>query len=254
MWVAIKLRKFETRKNADKSGLVTSSQTGIHPQLEKYVSRHLEKPWSQPFHPPSTETYRHLKNEGVLSGDKAIILDSGCGTGKSTQRLAERHPRHIVIGVDQSRVRLAKSGVSSRFLRNGNCILLRAELSTFWRLLLADGHLPERHFLFYPNPWPKPGHFKRRWHGHPVFPYLLSLGGEIELRCNWEIYAQEFAKATSLATGGDISPTRIHPDIGISPFEQKYLERGQALFSVTVPARDPEVSWFPQGTRKPIQK
>ncbi len=233
----ITLKKPETRQNIDESGLVTSSQTGIHPQLERYVRRHLEKPWAQPFHPPSTDVYRQLKNEGILSGDESIILDSGCGTGSSTQRLAELFPRHIVIGVDQSRARLAKSGVSSGFSRNGNCILLRAELSTFWRLLFNDGHTPERHFLFYPNPWPKPGHLKRRWHGHPVFPHLLSLGGEIEMRCNWEIYALEFARAVNLATSADIRRERFYPENGISPFEQKYIQRDQSLFSVVVPAQ-----------------
>ncbi|MCP4047744.1 MAG: SAM-dependent methyltransferase, partial [Gammaproteobacteria bacterium] len=192
----------------------------------------------QPFHPPSSDAYHQLKDAGVLREDKAIILDSGCGTGKSTQNLANVFPRHIVIGIDQSNVRLARSGVKSGFSKSGNCVLLRAELSTFWRLLLNDGYSPERHYLLYPNPWPKPGHLKRRWHGHPVFPQLLCLGGEIEMRCNWEIYALEFARAVNLATGGDIRPNRFYPDIGISPFEQKYFERGQALFSVTVPARE----------------
>jgi len=227
----------ESLRDIDKSGVVTSSQAGVHPQLERHVLRHLGEPWLQPFHHPSTDAYHHLISDGGLSEDKSIILDSGCGTGKSTQRLAELYPRHIVIGVDQSHVRLAKSGVSSGFSRNGNCILLRAELSTFWRLLLIDGHTPERHFLFYPNPWPKPGHLKRRWHGHPVFPHLLSLGGEIELRCNWEIYALEFAQAVNLATGADIRRKTFHPKNAVSPFEQKYMLRDQSLFSVLVPAQ-----------------
>jgi len=237
MRVAKTLKQPETSKNINESGLVASSQTGIHPHLEKHVRRHLQKPWSQPLHRPSSDAYHQLKVEGVLREDKAIILDSGCGTGKSTQNLADLFPRHIVIGIDQSKSRLAKSGAGSGLLKSGNCILLRAELSTFWRLLLNDGFSPQRHYLFYPNPWPKPGHLKRRWHGHPVFPQLLRLGGEIEMRCNWEIYALEFAQAVNLATGMDIRVNRIKPDTGISPFEQKYLERGQALFSVTVPAR-----------------
>ena len=232
------LKNSETRGNIDKSGLVNSSQRGVHPHLERHLRRHLQTPWSQPFHLPSADSYRQLKDEGVLSGTRAIILDSGCGPGKSTQKLAGLLPQHIVIGVDQSHVRLAKSGVNSGFSRNGNCILLRAELSTFWRLLLMDGYSPERHFILYPNPWPKPGHLLRRWHGHPVFPQLLSLGGEIEMRCNWEIYALEFAQAVNIATGSNIKPKKIQPESGISPFEQKYLERGQILFSVTVPARN----------------
>lgn len=216
---------------------MNSSQTGIHPHLEKHVRRHLATAWSQPLHHPSIEVYRQLEKEGVFTRFQHMILDSGCGTGKSTRQLASLFPGHIVIGVDRSKTRLAKSGVSSSFFCNGNCILLRAELSTFWRLLVNDGRVIERHFLFYPNPWPKPGHLLRRWHAHPVFPQLLSLGGEIELRSNWEIYALEFAGAVKFATGANIGVKKTLPEHGISPFEQKYLERSQALFTVIVPAR-----------------
>lgn len=228
------LKRYKDSKSVNESGLVSSSQTDIHPRLEKSVKRHLENPWLQPLHRPSCEAFKGLKEAGTLDEDKPVILDSGCGTGRSTSHLAEIFPRHNVIGIDQSMARLSRSGGESGIFRNGNCILIRAELSTFWRLLLEDGCFPERHYLLYPNPWPKPAHLKRRWHGHPVFPQLLSLGGQIEMRCNWKIYAREFAHAVNLATGGNLEPKRIRPDVGISPFEQKYLERGQALFSVTV--------------------
>jgi len=235
-----------TGENIRESGLVTSKQRGIHPRLETRVLRHLETPWLQPLHVPTMETYLQLEQEGVFSAEQPLILDSGCGTGKSTQRLAGMFPRHLVVGVDRSLSRLAKSGVTASFLRRENYILLRAELATFWRLLLNSGLSPERHFLFYPNPWPKPGHLSRRWHGHPVFPRLLALGGQIEMRCNWKIYAEEFAQAARFATHADISVKKIKPDNAISPFEQKYLERGQALFSVSIPARHTQacrVSW-----------
>jgi len=229
-----KLNQSETTKSMDKSGLVTSSQDGVHPQLERIVHRHLETPWSQPLHVPTVDVYRGLEAGGVFDGGQPMILDSGCGTGKSTLQLAGLYPRHLVIGVDRSRVRLARGGMNSSFLHTGNCVLARAELATFWRLLASDGHLPERHFLLYPNPWPKPGHLSRRWHGHPVFPCLLALGGEIELRCNWEIYALEFAMAVRIATGKGVRVKRLKATNGISPFEKKYLERGQSLFSVLV--------------------
>jgi tRNA G46 methylase TrmB len=227
----------KTGKSVSESGLVISKQRAVHAGLESCVRKHMESPWMQPLHRPTTESYCLLDQQGVLSGEQPVILDSGCGTGKSTQRLARMFPGHLVIGVDQSRSRLAKSGVQSGFLRVENCILLRAELATFWRLLLESGLSPEQHFLFYPNPWPKPGHLSRRWHGHPVFPQLLALGGEIEMRCNWDVYAAEFAKAAGIATGFKQRVIRIEPDNGISPFEQKYLERGQSLYSVHIPAR-----------------
>jgi len=235
--VVTELKQSKTGKNVSESGLVISKQRGVHPALVSCVRKHLDSPWMQPLHRPTVETYRLLEKKEVLATGQAVILDSGCGTGKSTQRLAQMFPDHLVIGVDQSRSRLAKSGVHSNFLRTENYVLLRAELTTFWRLLLQCGLSPERHFLLYPNPWPKPGHLSRRWHGHPVFPQLLALGGEIEMRCNWDVYAQEFAKASVIATGADIGVKIIEPDKGISPFEQKYLERGQSLFSVHIAAK-----------------
>ena len=227
----------ETTNDIVKSGLVTSSQNGVHPQLERLVRRHLDTSWSQPFHTPTLAAYRQLKAEGIFSRHRPVILDSGCGTGKSTQQLALLYPRHLVIGADRSSLRLGRSGMDSGLLNTGNCVLIRAELATLWRLLASDGHLPERHFILYPNPWPKPGHLSRRWHGHPVFPWLLALGGDIEMRCNWEIYALEFARAIQIATGEIVTVKRIQPESGISPFEKKYLERGQPLFSVLVPAQ-----------------
>jgi tRNA (guanine-N7-)-methyltransferase len=120
-------------------------------------------------------------------------------------------------------------------LRQANWLLARAELATFWRLLHKEGIKLDRHLLLYPNPWPKPGHLQRRWHAHPVFPWILALGGEIELRCNWEIYALEFAAAVEIATGEKVGVERYQPAEGITPFETKYLERVHALYSVKVP-------------------
>lgn len=231
------MKQSKVGKNISESGLVSSKQQGVHPHLETRVCKHLQTPWLQPLHLRTTETFRLLEQEGVFSNGQPLILDSGCGTGKSTKRIAALFPGHLVIGVDRSIKRLAKGGVSSGVFRCENYLLLRAELATFWRLLLKSGVSPERHYLLYPNPSPKPGHLSRRWHGHPVFPQLLALGGEIEMRCNWEIYAREFTEAVRLATAVKIEVNKFHPDKAISPFEQKYLERGQTLFSVTIPAK-----------------
>lgn len=217
------------------AGSVSSSQDGVHPRLQQMVQRHLEQRWLQPLHRPSMDAYRRFKQEGSFTGTHPFLLDAGCGTGKSTQQLAGLHPDYLVVGVDRSQARLAKSGVRQCLLQRDNCILLRADLPTFWRLLLRDGHTPYKQFLLYPNPWPKPGHLQRRWHAHPVFPYLLALGGEIEMRCNWEIYALEFAQAASLVTGETVTAEKYRPQSSISPFERKYHERAQPLFSVTIP-------------------
>ena len=216
------------------SGLVSSSQAGVHPKLEGYVRRHLASRWTQPLHTPTVDVFQGLEQSVLLADTRSLILDSGCGTGESTRRLAGLNPDCLVIGVDQSMARLGKSGVDSSLLQRDNYVLARAELATFWRLLHTAGLTLHKHLLLYPNPWPKPGHLQRRWHAHPVFPWLLALGGEIEMRCNWEIYALEFAEAVRIATGETVEVKRFQPAEGISPFEVKYLERRHALYLVVV--------------------
>jgi len=231
------MKRSSAKPDINEAGLVSSGQTGLHPRLDETVRRHLGSMWSQPLHRPTLDVFRQLQGQGVFTSGQPLILDSGCGTGESTRRLADSFPGRLVIGVDRSPKRLGKEAAFPGLGQRGNYLLVRAELASFWRLLFEAGYVPERHCLFYPNPWPKPGQLMRRWHGHPVFPVLLALGGVIEMRCNWEIYAREFARAAGLATGTIVTVNEYVPRQPISPFERKYFERGQVLYSVVVPAQ-----------------
>jgi tRNA (guanine-N7-)-methyltransferase len=230
------------------SSSVRSTQTALHPRLAALVSTHMTTEWRQPLHAPTVEAFTALAASGV-DPEQRIVLDSGCGTGVSTRQIAEHYPDCLVIGVDKSEVRLRKlpgSHFSDRhfsqgcfFYREGNAIWLRAELASFWRLALQSGWRLHRHYLLYPNPWPKPGQVLRRWHAHPVFPTLLQLGGQLELRCNWEIYAREFVAAVEMAACRDVCLTEGVDSVITTPFESKYRNSGQTLYCVVVP--DPAI-------------
>ena len=216
--------------SASRSRRVHSSQTGPHPRLEALVQRHRLSRWQGPIHPGSRAAFADF-----LAGyccDRSLVLDSCCGTGVSSAQLGRLFPEADVVGIDQSRHRLARAPNQLP----GNVRLFRARAQDFWRLLLAEKIRPELHFLLYPNPWPKPAQLGRRWHGHPVFPDLLRLGGRIELRGNWAIYTEEFSHAAhccGVATSAMVSFSCIKP---LSPFEKKYADSGHELFRLTVPA------------------
>jgi tRNA (guanine-N7-)-methyltransferase len=91
-----------------------------------------------------------------------------------------------------------------------------------------------RHYILYPNPWPKIGHVSRRWHAHPVFPFVPRLGGRLECRSNWNIYVEEFAVALGLLTGRELSPESFEAPSPLTPFERKYRDSGQTLYRCVV--------------------
>ena len=82
----------------------------------------------------------------------------------------------------------------------------------------------------YPNPWPKPKHLRRRWYAHPVFPELIRLGGELELRCNWRIYAEEFHAAMEFIAAGACTMGEYSAQTNISLFERKYSGSGHTIY------------------------
>ncbi len=209
------------------SRAVTSSQAGPHPRLPEIVLRHLNAEHLKPAARHTKDAFAHMLH---WIGDRKnpLIMDACCGVGDSSRNLADAFPDHLVIGVDKSAHRLERGAG-----HNGheNLFLLRADLNDLYPLLVTSGLIFDRHYILYPNPWPKPGHLGRRWHGAPVFRDLIKLGGRFEVRSNWRIYLAEFQIVLDIA-GTEASINRIFPDPPLTPFEAKYHASGQDLWQL----------------------
>lgn len=198
------------------SRAVDSNQNGVHDKLEETVKKYLSTEFKRPFAKHTLKAFE--KAQFFLEQQqKPIILDACCGTAISTFHLASQFPNHAIVGIDQSIHRLSKA-----FDLPSNAIILQADLVDFYRLALSFNWQLDKHFLLYPNPWPKSNQLKRRWHAMPSFPAMLALGGEIEVRSNWQIYIEEFAIALNIA-GFQAEAVEFTPKISITAFEAKYL-------------------------------
>lgn len=204
---------------------VISNQTGLHERLGETVRRHLTAENKQPISDRSRAAFTTIKNHIDAAGG-AYILDACCGVGDSTRALAHQNPDVLVVGIDKSAHRLAKERSEAE---PDNMVLVRADLNDLYRLFAREALRPLRHYILYPNPWPKAAHLKRRWHGAPVFPDIVALGGELELRSNWKLYLQEFSVALRLL-GVSADVETFSPAKYLTPFERKYHESGQALW------------------------
>ncbi|MGH1485835.1 MAG: SAM-dependent methyltransferase [Cellvibrionaceae bacterium] len=211
------------------SKIITSSQQGIHSNLEQVVGKHLTHSYRKPITDYNQHAFDKARDYWNKLEQPSVILDSACGTAESTRFLSTQYKDSLVIGLDQSAKRLANSQNESLA---ENAILLRCDCTDFWRLAQQTKWLFEKHYLLYPNPYPKPPHFQRRWHGHPAFPSLLAISQKIELRTNWRLYAEEFVVALKIA-GYQAMFNQYFSDTAITAFERKYQLSEHPLWQVS---------------------
>tara|TARA_B100000767_G_C19744991_1_gene528044 strand:- start:742 stop:1431 length:690 start_codon:yes stop_codon:yes gene_type:complete len=211
---------------------VNSNQAGPHEKVGEIVLKH----WHSEFKRPIAEhNYLAYQKAKASINRSSIIFDSGCGNGNSTANLAAQYPDSFIIGIDKSLSRLTRN--TDNWHRSGqdkNFILVRADLIDFWRLAADDNIKLLRHFILYPNPWPKKQHVKRRWHTSPMLKTIMSLGGQLEVRSNWPVYIDEFSSALSIFHF--CSQKKILTlDFAqcLSDFEKKYHQSNHTLWQLT---------------------
>ncbi|MEL0629684.1 SAM-dependent methyltransferase [Psychromonas aquatilis] len=211
------------------SRVITSNQQGLNEKLDEVVLKHLQHDFKKPYQTHTLEAFKEVE-KWVEQQGKPIIFDSCCGVGESTYHIAKMHPEAIILGMDKSADRLSKHPLDKEDL--GNYQLLQVNLNDFWRLAVEANWTLSHHYLLYPNPWPKAKHLQRRWHGSAVFPSIIKLGGQLDLRSNWFTYVEEFQRALALANIE--SDTELYTaEKAITPFERKYWASGQASLRLT---------------------
>jgi len=220
--------------NLGDSKAIISNQEGLHEKLTEVVQRHLSHEFQKPIQAHTQQAFDEVNaHVQAFSGD--IILDACCGVGQSTRILAKQNPDALVIGVDKSAHRINRN-VEDHWQAD-NFHLVRADLNDFYRLVHLAKWPVTKHYVLYPNPWPKSKHLQRRWHGSAVFPQMIKIGQQMILRSNWPLYLQEFLAAIKL-TGADGAISEI-PNISkgdspLTPFEAKYLASGQKCWQLTI--------------------
>jgi tRNA (guanine-N7-)-methyltransferase len=139
-------------------------------------------------------------SEQKLSG-KNLVLEIGSGMGETTAAIAKVHPELDFVAVE-----VHGPGIGSllnRIEKNSlnNIRVVRHDALEVLETMVADGGLAAIH-LFFPDPWPKKRHHKRRL-VQPAFAALaarkLAPGGILHAATDVPDYAEHMERVFSEA-------------------------------------------------------
>lgn len=127
------------------------------------------------------------------------ILEIGFGMGETTQKIAASRPQDNFLGVE-----VFNAGVGGLLKRiDETCVqnirIIQHDAVEVVRDMLAPGCLQGVH-IYFPDPWPKKRHHKRRLIQPPFISLLasrLAPGGYIHCATDWENYAEQMLEVLS---------------------------------------------------------
>ncbi|HVW65959.1 MAG TPA: tRNA (guanosine(46)-N7)-methyltransferase TrmB [Nitrosospira sp.] len=165
------------------------------------------------------------------------FLEIGFGMGETTALIAQAHPQYDYLAVE-----VHTPGVGGLLklideLGLANIRIIQHDAVEVLQKSLPAGCLSGVH-IFFPDPWPKARHHKRRLI-QPEFVRLLSArvqsGGYIHAATDWEDYAVQMLKVFSeepqLAnTAAGYAPRPAHRPM--TKFEQRGLRLGHGVWDL----------------------
>lgn len=181
-----------------------------------------------PFHD------RPLDFSELFPGFRDVTAEIGFGMGRATAEIAASNPETAYLGIEVHTPGVGKllSLIAERGLRNVR-IVEHDAVEVFSRMI-PDGSLAGIH-IFFPDPWPKKRHHKRRLISEDsigLFLRALRPGGYIHLATDWQEYADRILEVLSAADGLENTACGFAPRPAWRPvtaFERKGTERGRPV-------------------------
>jgi tRNA (guanine-N7-)-methyltransferase len=176
-----------------------------------------------------------LDTRAWFGRDAPLVLEIGCGTGTSTLAMAQSEPDVDVIAVEVYRRGLAQLLSAMERESVTNIRLVRGDAVDVLQQLITPGSLSGVR-VFFPDPWPKARHHKRRLLQPDTVALIadrLRPGGVLHVATDHRGYADQIAEV------GDAEPrlSRLHPrgELAISvvrpttKYESKARHAGNAV-------------------------
>jgi tRNA (guanine-N7-)-methyltransferase len=186
---------------------------------------------------------QRLDLQQLFGNPHPVELEIGTGRGRFLLLASHRHPEVNYLGLEYARKywndavdRIGKRGLT-------NVRLIHTEALAFMRACLPDRSIHTLH-LYFPDPWPKKRHHKRRFVRPEVLSELarvIRVGGQLRIATDHTDYAlwieHELDLHPSWERVGQVEPARFWDQFGdehtvasgVTNFEIKYRREGRAF-------------------------
>jgi tRNA (guanine-N7-)-methyltransferase len=194
------------------------------------------------------ENPRPFNFECVYGNSNPVIAEIGFGMGLATAIIAERNPEKNYLGIEVHRPGIGRLLWEIERRGLANIRIIEADAAELMRLMIPDRALAGIH-VFFPDPWPKKRHHKRRL---ITFPFTALLARKLAppgFSCqaayiyavtDWEDYAlwmlRELSKAPGIenAYNGFAEKQAWRPK---TKFERKGMEKNHGVWELYFESR-----------------
>ena len=178
-----------------------------------------------------------LDLELVFGRRAPCILEIGFGMGETSAAIAAAHPENDYLGVE---VHTPGVGSLCKLVAEGgmtNQRIIQHDAVEVLQHMIPEGSLSGVH-VFFPDPWPKARHHKRRLIQPPLVALLASrllAGAYLHCATDWDNYAEQMLQVLSAEpslenTAEGFAPRPEHRPL--TKFEQRGLRLGHGVWDV----------------------
>lgn len=215
----------EIRSFVRREGRMTPSQKSALQELWPYYGLEL-----------SSEL---LDFQQIFQRAAPTFLEIGFGMGDSLVAMSAAHPQNNYIGIEVHRPGVGRMLANVHERKLTNLKVFCHDAVEVLKLNIADSSL-DGVFLFFPDPWPKARHHKRRI-VQPAFVELVAEkikpGGFFHMATDWENYAEHMLEVMNSsamfinqsATGGAVEKPDYRP---LTKFEQRGQRLGHGIWDL----------------------
>ena len=152
----------------------------------------------------------------IFPNPNPIILEIGFGMGEATALIGRDFPETNFLAIEVHKPGIGKLMARIEELELTNIRIISGDAHPILRTMMEDESVDGVH-LFFPDPWPKKSHNKRRIINNPFLELIsskLKPGGFFHIATDWLPYAeyiQEVFAPSTLFSGGVVERPEWRP-------------------------------------------